>query len=75
MYSNDRFCQVVAISYLIEVEAEASGMHLNQKIRLPITIGTVPLRFDNQSETLQMVQPSAPIVEQRHDMRTLNFCY
>lgn len=59
--SNDKFCQVVTITYCIEVEAESTGMHTNHSIRLPITIGTVPLTFNNQIEVGQVVQPSAPL--------------
>lgn len=72
--SNDKFCQVIIVTYYIEVEAEASGMHTNQKIKLPITIGTVPLTFDTQYEAAPMVQPSAPVTEPlNYDYRMLNF--
>lgn len=74
MNSNDKFCQVIIVTYYIEVEAEASGMHMNHKIKLPITIGTVPLTFDTQYEAAQMVQPSAPVTEPfNYDYRMLNF--
>ncbi|XP_070495151.1 arrestin domain-containing protein 3-like [Chironomus tepperi] len=58
--SNDKFCQVVTVTYCIEVEAESTGLHTNHKIRLPITIGTVPLTFDNQYSPAQVTKPSAP---------------
>ncbi|CAG9797198.1 unnamed protein product [Chironomus riparius] len=61
--SNDKFCQVITVTYSIEVEAESTGLHTNHKIRLPITIGTVPLTFNNQYESAQMAQPSAPVAE------------
>lgn len=72
--SNDRFCQVITITYFIEVEAESTGMHTNHSIRLPITIGTAPLTFDNQIEVGQMVQPSAPIASSfDYDKRMFGF--
>lgn len=36
-------CKVISISYDVEVEAKITGIHLNPYVRLPITIGTIPL--------------------------------
>ena len=44
MTSNDKFCDVITIRYVIEVIARTNWMHTNEKIRLPITIGDAPLR-------------------------------
>jgi len=73
MTSNEKFCQVIIIKYLIEIEAEASGMRTNAKVRLPITIGTAPLIFEN--ETSRMMQPSEPVEEPgNQESRKLTFC-
>jgi len=73
MTSNEKFCQVIIIKYLIEIEAEASGMRSNAKVRLPITIGTVPLQFENQFEAPQMMQPSVAL-PQTHNSGLSNIC-
>lgn len=41
--SNIAFCQVIQVSYEIRVLAKVGGIHRNAVLRLPITIGTVPL--------------------------------
>ncbi|XP_070498486.1 uncharacterized protein [Chironomus tepperi] len=56
--SNDKFCMVVSINYLIEVVADVkSGCHLNKKIRFPITIGNVPIRTNDQVRSYDTYRP------------------
>ncbi|XP_062559155.1 arrestin domain-containing protein 2-like [Armigeres subalbatus] len=35
-------CSVLAIDYILKVKVHVVGMHLSPKIKLPITIGTIP---------------------------------
>lgn len=45
--SNDKYCKVVCITYLIRITAEADGMfNRNGSVDLPVTIGDTPLRFN-----------------------------
>lgn len=44
--SNTRYCNVVQIFYEIEIEAKIPGCHKNVLVKIPITIGAIPLRFD-----------------------------
>ncbi|XP_059610615.1 arrestin domain-containing protein 3-like [Phlebotomus argentipes] len=37
-------CRVITISYEVKIEAKVSGAHLNPVVKIPVTIGTVPLR-------------------------------
>ncbi|XP_070494888.1 arrestin domain-containing protein 3-like [Chironomus tepperi] len=62
MCSNGRFCQVVRISYVMEIEAEVDGCHSNPEIAFPVVIGNIPLRFDNQFVPPQtsIEQPQMP---------------
>lgn len=36
-------CNIIEISYLVEIQLKTKGIHTNMFVRLPITIGTVPL--------------------------------
>lgn len=56
MCSNGVYCQVVTISYSMEVEGEVDGCHSNPEIIFPIVIGSIPIRFDSQ-----YIQPQVPI--------------
>lgn len=84
MNSNGRFSKTVVIEYYIEVEGQVDGCHSNPELILPITIGSEPLRIDNQyaitpGATIQIqpvqpppaqYQPSAPVEEQfKNDLR------
>lgn len=42
--TNIAFCRVLQVSYEIHIVAEVSGFHRNPVLRLPVTIGTVPLQ-------------------------------
>lgn len=44
--TNINLCKVIHISYEIKVEARLSGLHSNPYIRIPITIGTIPLNLN-----------------------------
>ncbi|XP_070498487.1 arrestin domain-containing protein 3-like [Chironomus tepperi] len=47
--SNDMFCKVVSITYVIQIVAEIdSAFQTNKKVRIPVTIGKVPIRFEDQ---------------------------
>ncbi|GAB0088640.1 arrestin domain-containing protein 3 [Sergentomyia squamirostris] len=37
-------CRVITVSYEVKVEARVSGAHLNPVVKIPVTLGTVPLR-------------------------------
>lgn len=41
--TNIAFCQVIQVNYEIHVVAKVGGIHRSPVIRLPLTIGTVPL--------------------------------
>lgn len=43
--TNINLCKVIHITYDIKVEARLSGLHSNPYIRIPITIGTIPLNL------------------------------
>jgi hypothetical protein len=57
--SNERYCRVVQVFYVVKVEAISSGCHNNPELTIPITIGTVPLNFNNNES--QAIHPSAPL--------------
>lgn len=44
--TNINLCKVIHISYEVKVEARLSGLHTNPYIRIPITIGTIPLNLN-----------------------------
>ncbi|KAJ6635048.1 Arrestin domain-containing protein 3, partial [Pseudolycoriella hygida] len=44
--TNINLCKVIHITYEIKVEARLSGLHSNPYIRIPITIGTIPLNLN-----------------------------
>lgn len=41
--TNIAFCQVIQVNYEIQVLAKVGGLHRSPLLRLPVTIGTVPL--------------------------------
>ena len=47
--TNIAFCRVIQVSYEIHVVAKVGGIHRSSLLRLPITIGTVPLQFQQYS--------------------------
>lgn len=83
MTSNGRFCRTVVIEYFIEIEGQVDGCHSNPELILPITIGSEPIRVDNQytitpgaNVLIQPIQPpaqyqpTAPVEEQfKNDLR------
>lgn len=59
--TNTNYCHVLNVLYEVHVTAKVSGMHKNPVIRLPITIGTVPLaQMQQQYQQMPLVYPSAP---------------
>lgn len=63
--TNIAFCSVIQVSYEIHVQAKVGGIHRSPLLRLPITLGTVPLQNSQvaASSTLNMsnwqLQPGA----------------
>lgn len=59
--SNMNYCRILNVTYEVHVTAKVSGMHTNPVIKLPITIGTVPLIASMpQQQTFPVQQPTAP---------------
>lgn len=70
--SNEQLCRVVTLTYFVEIEAVASGLHSNLKLLMPIVIASYPLTFD--------AEPSAPLPEildgqQNADLRKIKLIY
>lgn len=55
--TNVDLCKTVQISYELIVEAETIGFHCNVIAKVPITIGTVPLKFDQVAVSASDVSP------------------
>ncbi|XP_030374548.1 arrestin domain-containing protein 17 [Scaptodrosophila lebanonensis] len=36
-------CRIIQIAYQVELEAKVKGLHMNQTLAIPVTIGSVPL--------------------------------
>ncbi|CRK98599.1 CLUMA_CG012199, isoform A [Clunio marinus] len=68
--SNSKFCNVVQVMYMVEVEAGVLGCHSGLTHKIPITIGSIPLRMSlGNGENVPSTSasgpfPSAPIVDQ-----------
>lgn len=59
--SNMNYCRILNVSYEVHVTAKIAGIHKNPVIRLPITIGTVPLNVPApQNPQFAIQYPSAP---------------
>ncbi|XP_055641431.1 arrestin domain-containing protein 3-like [Toxorhynchites rutilus septentrionalis] len=43
MPPTSRSCQVLTINYCVEVEGKISGLGINPRIQIPVTLGTIPL--------------------------------
>lgn len=63
MPPSSRSCQVLTINYYVEVEGKVPGPVINPKVRIPITMGTIPLSLDGRP-TFESPINVAPIVEQ-----------
>lgn len=60
--SNNNYCNVVKISYVIKVVALLSGCNGKCEIAVPITIGSVPLIFDQTPQYMNnATMPYAPV--------------
>lgn len=53
--SNTNYCRVLNVAYEVRVTAKVGGVHRNPSIKLPITIGTVPLNVQ-----MQQYEPQFP---------------
>lgn len=61
--SNMNYCRILNVTYEVHVTAKVSGMHTNPVIKLPITIGTVPLITSMPSQqSFPVQQPTAPAI-------------
>ena len=59
--TNTQFSRVVNVFYLLQVKAHTTGMHRDVIIRIPITIGTIPLACTVPATNgYAPIQPSAP---------------
>lgn len=59
--SNMNYCQVINVEYEIHVTAKIAGIHRNPVVKLPITIGTVPLNVSlPQNQQFAIHYPSTP---------------
>lgn len=72
--TNDNFCRVVTITYVMKIEAVFGGLRSNLKIVFPVVIGTMPIREEDPfpqnpvpspalnpfQYSVPMFQPSAP---------------
>lgn len=45
--SSNSLCSVIQITYALEIQIRAPGIHKTDKLRIPITVGTVPLSAEN----------------------------
>ncbi|KAG5676252.1 hypothetical protein PVAND_006101 [Polypedilum vanderplanki] len=57
--SNGRFCRIVHVEYYFNVEPVLDGCHSNFKIKIPIEIGSVPIRLSNEFNNFN-TEPSGP---------------
>ncbi|XP_053690831.1 arrestin domain-containing protein 3-like [Sabethes cyaneus] len=69
-------CPVLTVNYFVEVEGKIGGPNSNPRIRIPITIGTVPLSasavpaFDEPAIAV-VHQPNATVIPSLNDYYTL----
>lgn len=45
-------CELIKITYEIHVKAKVSGLHRSLNLRLPVLIGTVPLRDERDMRSM-----------------------
>lgn len=65
--SNQNYCRILNVSYEVQVMAKIAGVHRNPVIKLPITIGTVPLNVSiPQNQQFAIHYPTAPISSPGH---------
>lgn len=59
--SNLNYCRILNVAYEVQVTAKIAGLHKNPVLKLPITIGTVPLNnIELQIQQFAIIYPSAP---------------
>lgn len=49
--TNLDYCKIIQISYVLKIKPKVSGMHRDNKLSIPIVIGTVPLTPGNAFPT------------------------
>ncbi|KAL7040029.1 hypothetical protein ACKWTF_000226 [Chironomus riparius] len=59
IYSNSKFCKVITVCYTIDIAAQMSRVQVEPKLSIPIIIGGLPIRFEEDLVT-SVVQPTAP---------------
>ncbi|XP_070494892.1 arrestin domain-containing protein 3-like [Chironomus tepperi] len=67
--SNKEHCKSACISYIMRIEAVFSSYYPNPEVRLPVVIGTVPIKDENSfSQTItSFIHPSVPMNEEEID--------
>ncbi|CAO1405614.1 unnamed protein product [Diamesa tonsa] len=71
--TNISSCKVLKVAYELKVLAKVSGAHRNPFVTIPITIGTIPLSFDNRpapnlnpnTSIASSSYPTAPVLDSR----------
>lgn len=70
--TNVNLCKVIHIMYEIKIEARLSGLHQNPYIRIPITIGTIPLNHNNPDPKYPIINTvSRPPITVQPAMNTM----
>lgn len=83
--TNITLCSIIQVSYIIQIVAKVGGIHFSPIVRLPVTIGTVPLQTYqpiqanvshlgyNEGASSSNSVASAPVLLQSysHDLRML----
>lgn len=66
--TNTNLCKVIHITYEVKVEAKISGPHQSPYVRIPITVGTIPLNRNTPDPKTPVIQTSiafaVPIINQ-----------
>lgn len=63
MPPTSRSCQVLTINYCVEIEGKISGLVINPKVQIPVTLGTIPLSV-SAIPSFGTTVPSAPVLHQ-----------
>lgn len=54
--TNTNLCKVIHITYEVKIEAKIRGPHLSPSIKIPITVGTVPLNRNTSDTKTPLIQ-------------------
>lgn len=55
--SNLTYCRILNVSYEVHVSASMSGFHSNPLMKIPITLGTIPLNIQHPSAPVDVSSP------------------